>query len=185
MNLNIITATANSVGREIIQKVANPHDITIALSRRGTSFDNAINLKVSDLTHTEEVQKALLEVFSQFPNEEIKHIKLFHNCCYAVCEIPHLEKDFPEHTNNPKLKIIDEDGDGIDDRSYHSLITTFENILTPVLEYYPDKKLSLGTICSLTDKKSYIPTIFQSMVKTNNTLRDRIQQTIFNNQNLH
>jgi hypothetical protein len=173
--LNIISAGANSVGKALITQTANPNDTTIVFSRKGTAFGNAINLRVSDLTQREEVKKALLETFAKLPNNQIEHIKFFHNCCYAVCEIPNLERDFPEYINNPKLKMLDKDGDGIDDRAYHSLITTFRNVLTPLLEYYPDKKISLGTICSLTDKKSYIPTVFQSMVKTNNMLRDEIE----------
>ncbi|GHV22922.1 hypothetical protein FACS189428_5690 [Clostridia bacterium] len=99
------------MGQAILERVANPNDMTIALSRRGTSFDNAINLKVSDLTNREELSKALFEVFSQIATEQVKEVRLFHNCCYAVCEIPHLERDFPEHADNPKLKMRDEDGD--------------------------------------------------------------------------
>jgi hypothetical protein len=185
MQLNIISAGVNSVGNELITSIQNPDEKIIALSRRGTAFDNALNLKVSDLTHPEETREALLNVFAQLPNDQIDHIKFFHNCCYAICEIPNIERDFPEHAHHPKLKMRDEDGDGIDDRTYHSLLTTFRNVLAPLLEYYPDKKISLGTICSLTDKKDYIPTVFQSMVKANNILRDSIEQLVFTNKNIH
>jgi hypothetical protein len=34
MKLNIVTAAANSVGKAILKKIANPEDITIGLSRR-------------------------------------------------------------------------------------------------------------------------------------------------------
>jgi hypothetical protein len=184
MKLNIITAGANSVGQEIIKKVANATDITVALSRRGTNFDNAINLRVSDLINKEEVSKALFDVFSQIDPEQVKNLRLFHNCCYAVCEIPNLERDFPEYANHSKLTLQDENGDGIDDRTYHSLLTTFRNVLGSVLGYYPEKKLSIGTICSLTDKKNYIPTVFQSMVKTNVILRDTLEKLVITNRNI-
>ena len=184
MKLNIITASANSVGKSILQRVVNPKDVTIAFSRSWTNVEGAFNIKVSDLTNTEEVKKSLLEVFNTLPSNEISEVNLFHNCCYAVCEIPNLQKDFPDHIDNPKLVIQDNDGDGIDDRSYHSLLTTFRNVLEGILSHYPEKNLSIWTICSLTDKKSYIPTIFQSLVKTNLMLRNDLEKLVIDNNNI-
>ncbi|GHV22918.1 hypothetical protein FACS189428_5680 [Clostridia bacterium] len=64
------------------------------------------------------------------------------------------------------------------------MLTTFRNVLGNVLERYPEKNLSIGTICSLTDKKSYIPTVFQSMVKTNNMLREELKDLVITNKNM-
>jgi hypothetical protein len=184
MKLNIITAGANSVGYAILQKVITKNDLSIALSRRGTNFENAENIQISDLINTEEVKSALLKVFSTINEKNIEEIKLFHNCCYVVCEVPNLETDYPEYANNPKFRLKDEDGDGIDDRTYHSLLTTFDNVLSPVRSYYPETKLSIGIICSLTDKKSYVPTVFQSMVKTNHILRKQVEDFVMNQKNV-
>ena len=183
MNLNIVTAASNSVGNAILQKIANQNDVTLWLSRKGCNISNVFNIQITDLTNRETTQQELYKILNQIDISKIDVIKLFHNCCYAVAEIPNLDKNHPL-SSNPKLNIQDIDWDSIDDRSYHSLLTTFRNIFGVLMLKYSNKKISIGAICSLIDKKSYVPTIFSSMVKSNRILREEIQSLVIKNINI-
>lgn len=188
MNLNIVTAASNSVGKSILKKIGNSQDITLGLSRRWCDIANVLNVQLIDLTDEEEVKKTLMTVLGSIDSNSIDTIRIFHNCCYAVAEVPDLDVNHPLLQQEPKLidKLIlqDNDGDGIDDRAYHSLLTTFDNVFTTVQYHYPNKKISVGTICSLIDKKKYIPTIFQSMVRSNKMLRGKIESLAMSNANI-
>lgn len=179
MKLNIVTAASNSVWKAILEQIANPEDITIGLSRKGCDIDNVLDCRITDLTNKEVTQRELLKMLSIIDISTIDIIKIFHNCCYAVAEIPNLDKNHSLLKSNPelisKVTLQDLDGDGIDDRAYNSLLTTFRNVFSIISEKYPDKKISIWTICSLTDKKKYIPTVFQSMVKSNKIIREEIE----------
>ncbi|MEI7478426.1 MAG: hypothetical protein WCJ81_08395 [bacterium] len=117
--------------------------MTLALSRRGTDFPNATNIKVTDLANLDVTKKELQVVLEKINPADIEQINLFHNCCYAVCEVPNLQEKYPQHASNPKLVLQDLDGDGIDDRSYHAILTIFRNVLSIILAQYPDKEISL------------------------------------------
>jgi hypothetical protein len=56
--------------------------------------------------------------------------------------VPYLDPAHPLATN-PKLKKIDNDGDGLDDRTYHALLTTFRNVFSLVSSAFPEQKVSL------------------------------------------
>jgi hypothetical protein len=119
--------------------------------------------------------------------DSIERVNIFHNCCYAVCEI-FKQDDFSSDNIiniNPKTYLLDEDKDGIDDRALHSLVSTFKNVHSVTREIFDSHPMSIGTVCSLTDHKSYIPDIFQSMVKTNWMLRKKLMKLVKSNNNNH
>lgn len=188
MKLNIVTAASNYVWKAILEKITNPEDITIGLSRKGCEMANVLNVQVSDLADHESTSQVLNRVLATIDMSKVEIVKIFHNCCYAVAEIPDLDKNHPLLKENPELlqKLIlqDLDWDWIDDRSYHSLLTTFRNVFGIISEKCCDKKISIWTICSLIDHKSYIPTVFQSMVKTNKILREEINSLSNWNKNI-
>jgi len=185
MKLNIVTAGANSVGQALLKKLATPNEVTISLSRRWVvDLPHMQDVRITDLTDLNTTKKELHDLFTSLQGITIDHICLFHNCCYAIAEIPDLDPLHPLATN-PKLKKIDADGDGLDDRTYHALLTTFRNVFSLVSSYFPEHRFSVWAICSLTDKKSYIPTIFYSMVRTNLLVREELQSIVHNNSNIH
>lgn len=75
----------------------------------------------------------------------------------------------------------DFDNDWIDDRTYNALITTFDNVFQNIQDVFPNISVTIWTICSITDKKSYIPTIFQSMVRSNIIFREKLKYLVENN----
>lgn len=194
MKLNIVTAASNSVGKAILEKIANSEDITIGLSRKWCEIANVLDCRVTDLINNEITQKELLEIFSMIDMSKIEKVRLFHNCCLAKYEFP---KEFvqyiPEEYKN-KVICQDHDGDWIDDWAYHTLITTFKNVFSTIYPLCKDKLLSIWTICSLTDKKrvysenqwKYIsPSLFHSMVESNWILRNELSSLVQNNTNIH
>lgn len=189
MKLNIVTAAANSVGKSILEKIANKEDITIGLSRRWCEIANVIDWKITDLTNQELTQKELMEVLSTIKNKKIDNIKLYHNCWYAVAELPWLSKDnqiFKYHPDLlPKLFLQDDNWDGIDDRTYNSAISSFINVFSAIQKQFKDTPLSLWIICSLTDKKEYITSVFQSMVRTNRKLRAIVEKLTMEYNNIN
>lgn len=114
---------------------------------------------------------------------KIDRVRLFHNCSLAKYEFPQEFLQYiPEEYKN-KVTCQDYDGDRIDDGAYHTLLTTFRNVFSTLYPFCKDTLLSIGTICSLTDKKKVCseklqqvipPTIFSSMIKSNWILRDEI-----------
>lgn len=46
MNLNVVTASSNSVGKAILQKVATPQDITLWLSRKWCNFPHVMDVGI-------------------------------------------------------------------------------------------------------------------------------------------
>lgn len=185
MKLNIITAWANSVWNALLKKVASPTAITIWLSRRWFEhIPDTYDFRITDLANLEVTKQELTSLFNSLDGFDIEHIQLFHNCCYAIAEVPSLDPAHPLATN-PKLKKLDADGDGIDDRTYHALLTTFRNVFSILKWEFFDVPMSIWAICSLTDKKSYIPTIFDSMVRTNLKVRDELQNIVTTHKNVH
>lgn len=178
MDLNIITAGANSVWQALLHKLSNPGDITMSLSRRWCGdIPYVQDIRVTDLANTQTTAQELNNLFLTLSKEPFSSIRLFHNCCYVIAEIPELDSQHP-YANNPKLKKIDLDEDGLDDRTYHALLTTFRNVFNLVSTSFPNQNLSVWAICSLTDKKSYIPTVFDSMVRTNLLFRKELQNIV-------
>lgn len=185
MKLNVITAWANNVWNALLKKVASPTDITVWLSRRWFEYiPYTKDIRITDLSNLETTKKELSCLFQSLHGLDIDHIQLFHNCCYSIAEVPNLDSNHPL-AKNPKLKKIDTDGDGIDDRTYHALLSTFRNVFSLLKWEFTEVPMSIWIICSLIDKKSYIPTIFDSMVRTNWMVRDELQQIIKGNEHIH
>lgn len=193
MKLNIVTAASNSVWQAILHKIANPNDITIGLSRKGCDIANVLDCRITDLANKETTKQELSTILSRIDFSTIDRVRLFHNCCLGKYEFPQEFLQYiPEEYKN-KVICQDYDGDGIDDWAYHSLITTFRNVFSTLQPLCSDTMLSIGAICSLTDKKKVYseklwrivsPTIFSSMVKSNWILRDEIDLLAKTNKNI-
>jgi hypothetical protein len=194
MKLNIVTAAANSVGQAILKKIANSEDITIWLSRKWCQISNVLDFRITDLIDKEITQKELLEILSKIDLSKIEKVNLYHNCCLAKYEFPQEYIKYIPEEYKDKVTCQDYDGDGIDDWAYYTLITTFKNVFSILHPLCKDKLISIGTVCSLTDKKrvysenlwKYIsPSIFHSMIESNWILRNEISSLVQNNKNIH
>ena len=194
MKLNIVTAASNSVGRAILEKIANSEDITIGLSRKGCNIADVLDMRITDLINSQTTQMELAEILSSVDMSKIDKVNLFHNCCLAKYEFPEeYLKYIPEEYKN-KVTCKDFDEDGIDDWAYDTLITTFRNVFSSLYPLCKSIKLSIWTICSLTDKKIVYsekldkmisPSIFHSMVQSNWILRNEISALAQEYENIH
>ena len=184
MKLNIITAASNSVGQAIGKKIANTNDITLGLSRRGSNIENVQDIRVTDLSNVETTRCELHDVLSGINPSTIDGVRLFHNCGLAKYEFPaEMRTQYPALSQSTKFICEDADGDGIDDGAYNALVTTFRNIFSLIQSHYPNIPISIGTICSLMDKRKYdsevakqpiSSTVFSSMIKSNRILRNEL-----------
>lgn len=193
MKLNIVTAASNSVWQAILHKIANPNDITIGLSRRWCDIANVLDYRITDLANKETTKQELSTILSRIDFSTIERVRLFHNCCLGKYEFPQEFLQYIPEEYISKVTCQDLDGDGIDDWAYHSLITTFRNVFSTLQPLCSDTMMSIGTICSLTDKKKVFseklwhivsPTIFSSMIKSNCILRDEIDLLAKTNKNI-
>lgn len=193
MKLNIVTAASNSVWQAILKKIANTEDITIGLSRKGCDIANVLDCRITDLIKKKITQKELSDILSKIDFSKIDRVRLFHNCCLGKYEFPEEFLQYIPQEYANKVRCYDDDGDGVDDWAYHTLITTFQNVFSTLHPLCKDTTLSIGTICSLTDKKKVYserqqkiisPTIFSSMVKSNWVLRDEIDLLVKTNHNI-
>lgn len=194
MKLNIVTASSNSVWKAILEKIANPEDITIGLSRKGCDVANVLDCRITDLIDFPITQKELSQILSSIDMSKIEKVNLFHNCCLAKYEFPEEYIKYIPDIYKDKVTCKDYNGDGIDDWAYDTLITTFRNVFSVLSPLCQSTPLSIWTICSLTDKKRVYseklgkmisPSLFHSMVESNLILRNEISYLVQNNKNIH
>lgn len=172
MKLNIVTGSSNSLWEAFLNEMGNSKDITIWLSRRWNTLDNVIDVRV-DLLDKNSTKKELFDVLNSFDTNELSSVHLVHTASKIKNEFDDI--DLPEYST------IDNDWDWIDDEVLHCTFTTFKNTHEALVECLSAIDKSnipkyLNIICSLVDKKSWIPSSHKSMIETNKMLRTYVQE---------
>lgn len=156
----LVSGASGALGKAYVEHYRRDAGVRCVALTRTPADIAGVETICADLLDTNATRAAI----AKLPLNDVGEITLIH----TVGAFKFEEEGIAEH---------DADGDGIDDEVYASNVTTFENVVVPLLERLRQEKLSVRlTVCgfgSASDK--YGVKYWQSYTRAKNMLREKLR----------